>query len=58
MKFTINELDSKLFQQETNMQSIEHPHVYLQWMQIKMSEKLWNEMKKLNEAMQQLSVKG
>lgn len=53
MKFTIGELDSKLFHEETGMQAIEHPHIYLQWMQIKMSEKLLNEMKNLTEIVKQ-----
>ncbi len=53
MKFTIDELDYKLFQTETNMNAIEHPHIYLQWMQVKMAEKMLHEMKRLTVLLQQ-----
>jgi hypothetical protein len=53
MKFTIEDLNDKLFQAETNLNAIEHPHIYMQWLQVKMSEKLLNEMKSLGVLLQQ-----
>ena len=53
MKFAINELDSNLFHAETQLNAIEHPHVYLQWMHIKMTEKVLHEMQQLNAALEQ-----
>ena len=51
MKFAIDELNWDLFHAETQLNSVEHPHVYLQWMHIKMTEKLLNEIKQLNVAL-------
>jgi hypothetical protein len=56
MKFSINELDAKLFQLESGLIAADHPYIYLQRMHIKLTESVLNEMKELKMALLKMNT--
>lgn len=49
MNFSIQGFDKQLFHQETGFHATEHPHLYFEWLQVKMLEQLTTDIRNLKE---------
>lgn len=51
MNFSIQDFDKQLFHQETGFHATEHPHLYFEWLQVKMLEQLTADIRSLKEVL-------
>lgn len=54
MKLEIGEFNHFSFHEETGYNAHEHPHLYLSWLQVKLTDKLCKDMEDLNMRMKEM----
>lgn len=56
MELKIQDFDKQLFLRETGYHATEHPHLYFEWLQIKMLQKIDEKLDRLNQTFPQEGV--